>query len=46
MIYPVSKVLQYFIMEEWGIIPRRSGTDKIFDIANLMKRGIQATSDS
>ena len=40
VVYPVSKVLQYFILEEWGIIPRRSKTERIFNITNLMKRGI------
>ena len=32
--------MQYFILEERGIIPRHSGIEEILNIANLMKRGI------
>ena len=41
---PLSKVLQYFILEKRGIIPRHSENEKILDIVKLVKRGILMTN--
>ena len=45
-IYPISKILQCCNLEKWGIIHCCSKPKKILDIANLMKRGIEAAAQA
>jgi hypothetical protein len=43
-VYRVSKVLQHFVPEKRGIIPRFPGIKDVLDVAKLLKRGIELSN--